>query len=92
MTDAGRAALFLVVAWLLLAVALLARQGILLGYLVAAVPGSTVVLALRALARQQRAPSILDRPDQPRLPERYRVADDLQQPITAVIEAAEAEA
>jgi hypothetical protein len=41
------------------------------------------------LVRQQRAPSILDRP---REPDRYRVADDLAQPITAVIEAAEAEA
>ncbi len=86
MTSAGRAALFLVVAWLLLAVALLARQGALLGYLAAAVPGTGVALVLRALVRQQRAPSILDQPP------RYQVADDLTQPIAAVVEAAEAEA
>lgn len=89
MTSASRAALLLLVAWLLLAVALLARQGILLGYLAAVLPGSGVALALRVLVRQQRAPSILD---QPALPLSYRVADDLRQPITVVIEAAEAEA
>jgi hypothetical protein len=65
-TEPGRVALLVVVAWLL-----------------------AVALALRALVRQQRAPSILDRP---RLPERYRVADDLTQPIAVVVEAAEAEA
>jgi hypothetical protein len=88
-TSAGRAALFLVVAWLLAAVAMLAAQGALVPYLAAVVPGSAVALTLRALVRQQRAPSILDRP---RLPERYKVADDLAQPIAAVVEASEAEA
>lgn len=89
MTSAGRAALFLVVAWLLAAVAMLAAQGALVPYLAAVVPGSAVALTLRALVCQQRAPSILDRP---RLPERYKVADDLAQPIAAVVEASEAEA
>jgi hypothetical protein len=89
MTPAGRAALSLVIAWLLAAVALLAARGALVPFLVAVLPASAVAVTLRALVRQQRAPSILDRPDPP---ERYRVADDLQQPITAVVEAAEAEA
>jgi hypothetical protein len=89
MTSAGRAAVLLVVAWLLAAVALLAAQGALVPFLLAVVPGSAVMLGPRALVRQQRASSILD---QPRLPERYRVADDLRQPFSAVVEAAEAEA
>jgi hypothetical protein len=89
MTSAGRAALLLVVAWLLVAMALLAIQGMLLAWGGSAGALSLAVLGLRALVRQQRAPSILDRP---RLPNRYRVADDLRQPITAVIQAAEAEA
>jgi hypothetical protein len=89
MTSAGRAALFLVVAWLLAAVAMLAAQGALVPLLLAVLPASAVGLVLRALVRQQRAPSMLDRP---RLPERYRVADDLRQPLSAVVEAAEAEA
>jgi hypothetical protein len=88
-TAPGRAALFLVVAWLLAAVAMLAARGALVPFLVAVVPTSAVVLVLRALVRQQRAPSPLD---QPWLPHRYRVADDLGQPIAAVVEAAEAEA
>ena len=83
MTGPSRAALLVVVAWLL------AVQGLLVGYLVAVGAGTLACLGLRALVRQQRAPSILDRS---RLPERYRVADDITQPITAVIEAAEGEA
>ena len=89
MTSAGRAAVWLVVAWLLTAVALLAAQGALVPFLAAVVPASAVVLVLRALICQQRAPSLCDRP---LVPERYRVADDLTQPITVVVEAAEAEA
>jgi hypothetical protein len=88
-TSAGRAALWLLVGWLLAAVALLAAQGRLVSLLAAGVPASVVSLVLRALIRQQRAPSICDRP---LVPERYRVADDLTQPITVVVEAAEAEA
>ena len=52
-------------------------------------PASARALMLRALIRQQRAPSICDRP---LVPERYRVAGDLTQSITVVVEAAEAEA
>jgi hypothetical protein len=89
MTAAGRVALWLVVAWLLAAVTLLAPQGRLLPLLAAGAPTTGVVLAPCALVRQQRAPSICEHPV---LPVRYRVADDLTQPITAVIEAAEAEA
>ena len=88
MTSAGRAALWLLVSWLLAAVALLAAQGRLVSLLAAGVPASVVALVLRALVRQQRA-SICDRP---LVPERYRIADDLTQPITVVVEAAEAEA
>jgi hypothetical protein len=89
MTESGRVALLLVVAWLLAAVTLLAARGMLVPWLVAAATGSTVVLVLRVLVRQQRAPSILD---QPPLPERYRVADDLHEPIAAVVAVAEQEA
>ena len=88
MTSAGRAALWLLASWLLAAVALLAAQGRLVSLLAAGVPASVVALVLRALVRQQRA-SICDRP---LVPERYRIADDLTQPITVVVEAAEAEA
>jgi hypothetical protein len=88
-TSAGRAALWLLASWLLAAVALLAAQGRLVSLLAAGVPASVVALVVRALVRQQRAPSICDRP---LVPERYRVADDLTQPITVVVEAAEAEA
>jgi hypothetical protein len=88
-TQPGRAALFLVVAWLLAAVALLAVQGMLLAWAGAAGAASLVGLGLRALVRQQRAPSMLDRPP---LSERYRVADDLTQPLEVVVAVAEAEA
>jgi hypothetical protein len=88
-TSAGRAALFLVVAWLLAAVALLAVQGMLLAWAGAAGAASLVGLGLRALVRQQRAPSMLDRPP---LPGRYRVADDLTQPLEVVVAVAEQEA
>jgi hypothetical protein len=87
-TEPGRVALLVVVAWLPTAVALLAARGALVSFLVAVLPGTAVALALRALVRQ-RASSILNRP---RLPERYRIADDLTQPIAVVVEAAEAEA
>jgi hypothetical protein len=88
-TSAGRAALWLLASWLLAAVALLAAQGRLVSLLAAGVPASVVALVVRALVRQQRAPSICDRP---LVPERYRIADDLTQPITVVVEAAKAEA
>jgi hypothetical protein len=88
-TSAGRAALLLVLSWLLAAVALLAIQGMLLAWAGAAGAASVVGLGLRALVRQQRAPSMVDRPP---LPDRYRVADDLTQPLEAVVAVAEAEA
>jgi hypothetical protein len=54
-----------------------------------AVPGSLLAVGIGAFIRQQRAPSILDRPS---VPERYRVADDLHLPIVAVVAVAEQEA
>lgn len=92
MTQPGRAALLLVVAWLLAAVVLLAAQGMLMSYLLAAGAGTLAWLGLRALVRQQRAPSICDQPTRPPLPERYRVADDIHQPLATVVAVAEAEA
>jgi hypothetical protein len=89
MTGPGRAALLLVVAWLLAAVVLLAAQGLLVPYLLAAGAASLAGLGLRALVRQQLAPSMLERPS---LPERYRVADDLTQPLAVVVAVAEQEA
>ena len=88
MTGPGRAAM-LVVAWLLAAVVLLAAQGLLVLYLLAVGAASLAGLGLRALVRQQLAPSMLDRP---RLPARYRAADDLTVPLAVVIAVAEQEA
>jgi hypothetical protein len=53
------------------------------------VPASLLTLAVGALVRWQRRPSMLDRPT---VPERYRLADDLRQPIIAVVAVAEHEA
>ena len=92
MTAPGRAALLVVVAWLLAAVVLLAAQGMLIPWLLAGAASAAALLVLRALVRQQRAPSICDQPIRPPLPDRYRVADDLGQPITTVVAVAEAEA
>jgi hypothetical protein len=86
MRTAGR---WLVAGWLLAALVLLGIDGRLLVFLAWAGPGSLLALALAALVRQQRAPSILDRPP---LPERYRVANDLQQPLSVVVAVAEQEA
>ena len=79
----------LVVGWLLAALLLLGKDGQLPEFLTGAISGSLVVLGLWALIRQQRAPSMLDRPP---VPERYRVADDLKQPIASVVAVAEQEA
>jgi hypothetical protein len=79
----------LLAGWLLAALALLAMDGRLPAFVLAAVPGSLLVLAVRALVRQQRRPSALDGLP---LPERYRVADDLRAPLCAVVAAAEREA
>ena len=80
---------WLLLGWLLAALVLLGLDGRLLVFILTAVPGSLLVLGARALVRQQLAPSICDGPP---LPERYRVADDLRQPISAVVAAAELDA
>lgn len=80
-----RTAIGLLVALLLL----LAHDGHLPQFLAGAISGSLLVLGVGSLARQQRAPS---RYNGPSLPERYRVADDLREPIAVVVVAvAEAE-
>jgi hypothetical protein len=86
MRTTGR---FLLVVWLIVALGLLGIDGWLPEFLAGAVCGSLLLLGLSSVVRQQLAPSILDRPV---LPERYRVADDLSQPIAAVVAAAEQEA
>jgi hypothetical protein len=79
----------LLVGWLLIALTLLGRDGSLPGFLAGAVSGSLLALGVGALVRQQLAPSRYNRPAPP---ERYRVADDLRQPIAVVVAVAEAEA
>ena len=91
-TEPGRVALLVLLAGLLAAVALLVARGMLVPWLLAAAASSVALLVLRALVRQQRAPSMLDQPTRPPLPDRYRVADDLGQLITTVVAVAEAEA
>jgi hypothetical protein len=86
MRTAGR---WLLVGWLAAALALLGMKGRLPEFLLGAVTGSLLVLGLSSLVRQQLAPSLYNRPA---LPERYRVADDLRQPLAAVVAAAEQEA
>jgi hypothetical protein len=86
MRTAGR---FLVLDWLLAALALLGMEGRLPEFLAGAATGSLLVLGRIALVRQQLAPSRYNRPV---VPERYRVADDLRQPLAAVVAVAEQEA
>jgi hypothetical protein len=86
MRTAGR---WLLVGWLVAALVLLGIDGWLPEFLAGAVSASLLVLGLWSLVRQQLAPSRYNRPP---LPERYRVADDLRQPIAAVVAAAEQEA
>jgi hypothetical protein len=78
-----------VVGWLLAALVVLGMDGRLPAFLAWAGAGSLVALAFDGLVRQQQAPSILDGP---LLPERYRIADDLRQPIAVVVAVAEREA
>jgi hypothetical protein len=80
---------WLLVGWLVAALVLLGMEGWLPEFLVGAGSGSMLVLGLGALVRQQLAPSRYNRPS---LPERYRVADDLRQPLAAVVAVAEQEA
>jgi hypothetical protein len=53
------------------------------------VPVSLLVLGVGSLVRQQLAPSPYNRPS---VPARYRVADDLRQPLAEVVAVAEQEA
>jgi hypothetical protein len=64
----------------------LALNGRLAIFLAWVIPGSLLMLSVGALIRQQVTPAMLDEPP---LPHRYRVADDLHQPLAAVIAAAE---
>jgi hypothetical protein len=86
MRTAGR---WLLLGWLLAALLLLGIDGRLPEFLAGAASGSLLVLGLGALVRQQLAPSRYNRPP---LPERHRVADDLRQPLAAVVAVAEHEA
>jgi hypothetical protein len=84
-----RTTIGLLAGWLLAALLLLAHDGRLPEYLAGAASGSLVVLGVGSLVRQQLAPSHYNRPG---IPERYRVADDLREPIAVVVAVAEAEA
>jgi hypothetical protein len=84
-----RTAIGLLVGWLLAALLLLAHDGRLPEFLVGATSGSLLVLGVGSVVRQQLAPP---RYNQPSIPERYRVADDLRRPLTEVVAAAEQEA
>jgi hypothetical protein len=84
----GTTGRWLLGSWLVAALVLLSVDRRLPEFLVWVIPSTLLVLGIGALVRQQRAPSLLD---QPPLPNRYRVADDLSQPIAAVIAAAEHE-
>jgi hypothetical protein len=84
-----RTAIGLLAGWLLAALLLLAHDGRLPEYLAGAASGSLLVLGVGSVVRQQLAPSRYNRPPPP---ERYRVADDLRQPIAAVVAMAEQEA
>jgi hypothetical protein len=77
------------VGWLVAALGLLGMEGWLPEFLAGAVCGSLLLLGLSSLVRQQLAPSPYNRPS---TSERYRVADDLCQPIAAVVAVAEQEA
>jgi hypothetical protein len=80
---------WLLVGWLVAALLVLGMDGRLPAFLAGAVPGSLLLLGLGSVVRHQLAPSRYNRPA---LPERYRVANDLQQPLAAVVAVAEAEA
>jgi hypothetical protein len=84
----------LLVAWLVAALVVLGIDGRLPAFLAGAVPGTLVLLGAGALVRQQLAPSRYNLPPPPpsAIPVRYRVADDLCQPLAAVVAAAEHDA
>jgi hypothetical protein len=84
----------LLVGWLVAALVVLGMDGRLPAFLAVAVPGSLVLLGVGALVRQQLAPSRYNRIPipPPTIPARYRIADDLRQPLAAVVAAAEYDA
>jgi hypothetical protein len=84
-----KTAIGLLAGWLLAALLLLAHDGRLPEYLAGAIAGSVMILGIASLVRRQRAPS---RYNQPVLPERYLVADDLRRPLAEVVAMAEQEA
>jgi hypothetical protein len=86
MRTAGR---LLVLGWLVAALLVLALDGRLPEFIAVVAPGSMLVVVGGAVVRHQLAPSRYNRPP---LPERYKVADDLHQPIAMVVAVAEAEA
>ena len=86
MRTAGR---LLLLGWLIAALVLLGIDGRLPEFLAGAACGSLLVLGVGSVVRQQLAPSRYNRPP---LPERYRVADDLRQPLAAVVAMAEQDA
>jgi hypothetical protein len=79
----------LVVGWLLAALVVLGMDGRLPAFLAWATLGSLLVLGVDALVRQQLSRSRYYRPS---LPERYRVADDLAEPLAVVVAVAERDA
>lgn len=85
----GTTGRWLLLSWLVPALVMVSVDRRLPVFLAWATPSALLALGVGALVRQQRAPSFLD---QPPLPYRYRVADDLGQPIAAVVAAAEHEA
>jgi hypothetical protein len=84
-----RTAIGLLAGWLLAALLVLGMDGRLPVFLAGALPCSLLLFGVGSVVRHQLAPSRFNRPA---LPERYRVADDLRQPLAAVVAAAEAEA
>jgi hypothetical protein len=79
----------LVAAWLVAALGVLGMDSRLPTFLAVVGPSSLVVLGLGAMVRHQLAPSRYNRPS---VPERYRVADDVDVPIAVVVAVAEGEA
>lgn len=80
---------WLLTGWLLAGLALLGMDGRLPVFIAWMAPVTQLAYAVCALIRQQRAPSICDRPP---VPARYRAADDLLLPLTEVVAVAEWEA
>jgi hypothetical protein len=79
----------LVIGWLASALLVLWLDGRLDDFALWIVPGSVAVLVVVGVVRWQLAPSRYNRPP---LPERYRVADDLDVPLCVVVAVAEHEA